>query len=431
MPSASGPRSATFASFRFPNYRLWFAAALVANVGMWAQRIGMDWIVLTDLSDESGTAVGLSVALQFLPTLLLSPYAGLLADRLPRRRLLMTTQGAQAVVTFTAAALVLSGAVRLWHVFALALVGGTVAAIDGPVKITFVNEFVPQDSVTNAVGLNSASFNVARLIGPAVAGLLIAAFGPGWVFVIAGLTFGCSISALASMNAATMHSLPPVPRARGQVLEAVRYVRRRRDLVATLTVLGVVTMFGLAFQLTSAMMARIEFGRGAGEFGALGSALAVGSLTGALLAARRKYPRVRLVLGSGFALSVALGVSALMPSFGWYLVAAAPIGFASMTMITAANATIQTRVEPSMRGRVMALYLMIFLGGVPVGSPLLGWIGETLGPRAAIGLGAVATFAVCAVMSVVAVRRWGVRPRYYRCPTTNRRRLDLDLAKAA
>ncbi len=431
MAFSSVTRSATFASFRFPNYRLWFAAALIANVGAWAQRIGMDWIVLTELSEESGTAVGLSVALQFLPTLLLSPYAGLLADRLPRRRLLMTTQGAQALVTFTGAALILTGAVQLWHVYSLALVGGIVAALDGPVKITFVNELVPADSVTNAVGLNSASFNVARLIGPAVAGLLIAAFGPGWVFVVAGFTFLGSITALSSMNTTTMHTQPPVPRAKGQMMEAVRYVRGRRDLVVVLTVLGVVTTFGLAFQLTSAMMARIEFGLGAGEFGALGSALAVGSLAGAILAARRKQPRVRLVLGAATALSVALGISAVMPTFGWYLVSVPAIGLSSLTMITAANAAIQTTVEPAMRGRVMALYLMIFLGGIPVGSPLLGWIGETMGPRAAVGLGAVTTLLVVVVMTWVAVYRWGLRPMLTRSEDTRVPRLELTYAKAA
>ncbi|QAY69132.1 MFS transporter [Xylanimonas protaetiae] len=410
--------SATFASLRFPNYRLWFAAALVANVGAWAQRVGQDWIVLTHLTDNSGTAVGFSVAMQFLPVLLLSPYAGVLADRLPRRRLLMTTQALMGLNSVVLAVLVLTGAVQLWHMFALALVGGCVSAIDNPVRATFVSELVPEANLTNAVGLNSASFNAARLVGPGIAGLLIAAVGPGWVFAITAATFALSITAMAAMNPRTLHLLPQAPRARGQLREAVAYVRGRGDIQVIMLVVGVVTMFGLNFQLTSAMMARVEFGLGPGEFGMLGSVLAVGSLAGALLAARRKEPpRVRVVLGAALAFGIAQGVSALMPSYLTYLLLAAPIGFASLTMLTAANAALQTSVEPAMRGRVMALYMMMFLGGAPIGSPLVGWVGETFGPRVAILVGAVATLVVVVAAWTWAHRRWRVRYRVTRPAT--------------
>ncbi|WP_041582809.1 MFS transporter [Xylanimonas cellulosilytica] len=407
--------SATFASLRFPNYRLWFAAALVANVGAWAQRVGQDWIVLTHLTDNSGTAVGFSVAMQFLPVLVLSPYAGLLADRLPRRRLLMSTQALMGLNAVVLATLVLTDVVQLWHVYLLALVGGCISAIDNPVRATFVSELVPPDNLTNAVGLNSASFNAARLVGPGIAGLLIAAVGPGWVFVINACTFALSITAIAAMNPRKLHVLPSAPRAKGQLREAVVYVRGRGDIQVIMLVVGVVTMFGLHFQLTSALMARVEFGLGAGEFGMLGSVLAVGSLAGAILAARRKEPpRVRLVLGAAFGLAAALGVSALMPSYLTFLLLAAPIGFASLTMLTGANAALQTSVAPAMRGRVMALYMMVFLGGAPVGSPLVGWIGETFGPRVAIGLGAAVTLTVCVIAWRWAHCRWRVSYRLTR-----------------
>ncbi|GAB2466653.1 MFS transporter [Xylanimonas ulmi] len=410
--------SATFASLRFPNYRLWFAAALVANVGAWAQRVGQDWIVLTHLTDHSGTAVGVSVAMQFLPVLALSPYAGVLADRLPRRRLLMATQSLMGLNSVVLAVLVLTGAVRLWHVFALALVGGCVSAVDNPVRATFVSELVPEASLTNAVGLNSASFNAARLVGPGVAGLLIAAVGPGWVFVITAATFALSIAAIAAMNPRALHVLPSAPRAAGQLREAVAYVRDRGDVQVIMGVVGVVTMFGLNFQLTSAMMARVEFGLGPGEFGLLGSALAVGSLAGALLTARRTQPpRVRVVLGAALAFGLAQGVSALMPSYLTYLLLAAPIGFTSLTMLTAANAALQTSVTPAMRGRVMALYMMVFLGGAPFGAPLIGWVAETFGPRVAILAGAVATLLAVAAGWTWAHRRWRVRYRLTRPAT--------------
>jgi MFS family permease len=407
--------SQTFASLRFPNYRLWFAAALVANVGVWAQRVGQDWIVLTHLTDNSGTAVGFSVALQFLPVLLLSPYAGLLADRLDRRKLLMTTQALLGLNAVVLAVLVLSGAVQLWHMYVLAAVGGCISAIDNPARATFVSELVPEDDLTNAVGLNSASFNTARLVGPGVAGLLIAAVGPGWVFVINAVTFGLSILAISAMNPRALRVLPAAPRTRGQLRAAVTYVRGRGDLQVIMIVVGVATMFGLHFQLVSAMMARVEFGMGAGEFGLLGSALAVGSLAGALLAARRtEPPRVRVVLGAAIAFALALAVSAFMPTFELYLLSAIPIGLASLTMITSANAALQTSVEPVMRGRIMALYMMVFLGGTPVGSPLVGWIGETFGPRTAIVVGATATLTIAVAAWAWAHRRWQVAYRVTR-----------------
>jgi MFS family permease len=404
--------AATFTSLRYPNYRLWFGAALVANVGTWMQRIAQDWLVLTDLTDDSGVAVGITTALQFLPFLLLGPWTGLLADRLPRRRLLMCTQGAMGLLALGLGALVLSGGAELWHVYAFALGLGVATAFDNPVRQTFVAELVPPEKLANAVGLNSASFNAARLVGPGVAGLLIAAVGSGWVFVINGVTFAATIAAVALMKPAQMWAKERVPRGKGQIREGLRYVRGRTDIVVIMVVMAVVSAFGLNFQLTSAMMARVEFGQGAGEFGLLGSVLAVGSLAGALLAARRERPRVRLVIGAAFAFAVATAVNALMPTYLTYVLTTIPVGLASLTMITAANSAIQTSTAPVVRGRVMALYMMVFLGATPIGSPIIGWIGEAFGPRTAILVGSVSTFLVAVGATVWAIRRWRLQVRY-------------------
>ncbi len=404
--------NSTFASLRYPNYRLWFAGALVANIGTWMQRVGQDWLVLTDLSDDSGLAVGITTALQFAPTLLLSAWAGLLADRVNRRKLLMCTQAAQGVLAFALGALVLSGHAQLWHVYVFAALLGAVAAIDQPVRQTFVAELVPARRLSNAVGLNSTSFNAARLIGPGLAGLLIAAVGTGWVFVINGVSFAATILALVLMRTSELHPMPVAPRAKGQIREGVRYVRGRTDILVIMAVIGVVSTFGLNFQMTSALMARAEFGKGAGEYGILGSVLAIGSLGGALLAARRERPRVRLVIGAAFAFGVATGVQALMPTFASYAVACIPVGLASLTMLTAANTTIQMSTDPAVRGRVMSLYMIVMLGATPVGSPIVGWIGETFGPRWSIGIGSITALLVSAAAALWARKRWNVQVRY-------------------
>lgn len=398
--------SATFSSLKYYNYRLWFGSALVANIGTWMQRIAQDWLVLTVLTANSGVAVGVITALQFAPVLALSAWAGVLADRLPRRKMLMATQGASGLLALGLGALVLSGNVELWHVYGFALALGCVSALDGPVRQTFVAEMVPSDKLSNAVGLNSASFNAARLIGPGVAGLLIAAVGTGWVFIINGISFGATIFALSRMRTREMHRLPSASREKGQIREGIRYVRGRSDIIVIMVVLSVVSTFGLNFQLTSAMMARVEFGMGAGEYGMLGSILAIGSLTGALMAARRERPRVRLVIGSAFAFAISTGVMALMPSYATFALACIPVGFASLTMMTAANTTIQMTTDPVMRGRVMSLYMIVFLGATPVGAPIVGWIAEAYGPRWAIGIGSLTALLVSVGAAIWAMRNW-------------------------
>jgi len=406
--------SSTFSSLRVPNYRLWFGAALVANIGTWMQRIAQDWVVLTVLTNNSGTAMGAVTALQFLPFLLLSPYAGVLADRLPRRRLLQFTQGAMGILAFAMAALVLSGLVRLWHVYILAFLLGAVSAIDTPVRQTFVSELVTPDLLANAVGLNSASFNAARLIGPGVSGLLISAVGPGWVFLINGITFAATIIALQLMNRSDLRILPVAPKAKGQIREAVRYVRKRSDIVLLMVVMAVTSTLGLNFQITSALMSRVAFNLDAGEFGLAGSIMAIGSLAGALLAARRERPRVALVLGAGFGFAISMALAAVMPTYVTYVLATIPMGLCSLTMMTATNATIQTTTAPEMRGRIMAFYMMVFQGATPIGAPIVGWIGSHFGPRWSIGVGAIAVFAICVVATLWAMKNWHIHVEAHR-----------------
>lgn len=404
--------SPTFASLRYYNYRLWFSAALVANVGTWMQRVAQDWLVLTVLTDNSGTAVGIVTALQFLPVLALSAWAGVLADRVDRRKLLIITQTALGVLALALGTLVLSGYAELWHVYVFAALLGCVTAIDNPVRQTFVAEMVPKEKLSNAVGLNSAGFNAARLVGPGAAGLLIAAFGPGWMFIINGLTFAAVIVAMTRMRVSELNRLPVTARAKGQIREGVRYVRNRSDIVVIMCVVCVVSTFGLNFQLTSAVMATAEFGKGAGEYGILGSILAIGSLAGALLAARRERPRVRLVIGSAFAFGVSTGLMAIMPTYWTYALMSIPVGFSSLTMLTAANSTIQMTTEPQMRGRVMALYMMVFLGATPIGSPVVGWIAETYGARWAIGIGSITALLVAAGAALWTKRNWDYTVKY-------------------
>lgn len=402
----------TFASLRFFNYRMWFAGALVANIGTWMQRIAQDWLVLTILSDDSGLAIGIVTGLQFLPMLLLSPFGGLLADRLPRRQLLIATQSALGLLAAGLGVLVLSGAAELWHVYVFALMLGVVTALDNPVRQTFVAEMVPPASLPNAVGLNSASFNAARLIGPGISGLLIAVVGPGWIFIINALSFGATIFSLTLMRTHELQEMPHATRGRGQIREGLAYVRGRSDIMTIMVVVGVVGALGLNFQMTSALMVREIFDKEASAYGVLGSIMAIGSLGGALLAARRKQPRVRLVLGAALAFGIASGLMALMPTYEMYALMTIPVGFASLTMMTAANATVQMSTDPHFRGRVMSLYMMIFLGTTPIGAPFVGWIGETFGARWSVGVGSIAAILVAIGAAIWAKRHWDIEVIY-------------------
>ena len=404
--------SPTFRAFRAFNYRLWAAGAIVSNIGTWMQRVAQDWLVLTVLTDHSAVAVGITTGLQFAPMLVLAPLAGVLADRVPKRRLLLLTQAAMGLVGLVLGLLVVSGAAQLWHAYALALALGIVAAIDAPARQAFVSEMVPREDLSNAVGLNSASFHAARIVGPGLAGLLIAWVGTGPVFLINAATFAGTLFSLTHMRVNELAPAPRSERGKGQLREGLRYVRGRPDILLILVVVGLVGTFGLNFQMTTAIMATAQFGKGSGEYGLLGSIMAIGSLGGALLAARRERPRLRLVVGATFAFGVFATAAALMPTYELFALALIPVGLSSLTLMTSANATVQLSVAPEMRGRVMALYMAIFMGGTPVGAPIIGWVGGALGPRWTILVGGLVSLVTAVVALVYVVRTKQLRVRY-------------------
>jgi MFS family permease len=375
--------SPTFRALSNRNYRIYAAGALVSNVGTWMQRVAQDWLVLQ--LTHSGTSLGITTGLQFLPAMLLSPIAGVVADRFPKRTVLRCTQMFLAATSAILAVLAVTGTARAWHVYVLAFVFGVGTAFDAPARQSFVVEMVGKDDLANAVGLNSASFNSARIIGPAVAGSLVAALGggvqaTGWVIAFNAISYLAVFTSLTRLDGSRL-SPAPVTKGRGAVLEGVRYVRSRPDLVLILTCVFFVGTFGMNFQMTSALMSTEVFHVGPGRYGLLATIMATGSLAGALLAARRARPRPALVVGAGLCFGVIEIVAGLMPTYTTFAMVLPLLGLSALTMITSANATIQITTSPVMRGRVAALYLMIFMGGTPAGAPLIGWVGETFGAR--------------------------------------------------
>jgi MFS family permease len=376
--------SPTFQALSVRNFRLYSMGSLVSNTGTWMQRTAQDWLVL-ELT-HSGTALGITTGLQFLPFLMFTPWAGLIADRSSKRRLLACTQLAAAAAAGALGLLAVTGLATAWHVYVLAFVFGIGTAFDAPARQSFVVEMVGRDLLPNAVGLNSASFNVGRIVGPAVAGLLIAALGSGVqatgaVILLNAFSYLAVIGSLKAMRSSELSPSVPVARAKGALREGVSYVRARPDLVFVFVVAFAAGTFGLNYQMTTALMATQEFHKGAGQYGILGSMMAIGSLTGALLAARRGYPRrVVLVLSTG-AFALAEIAAGLMPTY-WLFACWLPIvGISAMTMMNSLQTVVQLSVDAHMRGRVIALFMMIFMGGTPFGAPVIGWIGESFGPR--------------------------------------------------
>ena len=383
--------SPTFRALRNRNYRLYLAGSVVSNTGTWMQRVAQDWLVLS-LPGTGGTELGITTGLQFLPVLLLAPYAGVVADRFPKRLLLQLTQLSMAVSSLLLGLIAVSGHAEVWMVYALSFAFGIGSAFDAPTRQSFVSEMVGRDDLTNAVGLNAASFNVARLMGPALAGLLIGLLGDGarasgWVILLNGVSYFAVIWQLRRMDERLLHTPEPRGRAPGQLREGLRYVRSQPKMVMILVLVFFAGTFGMNFQITSALMATQEFGKGAGEFGVLGSVLAVGSLSGALLAARRPRIRVRLLVLAATGFGVAEIVASVMPTYLAFACFAPVIGFCTITLLNSANATMQMESDPALRGRVMALYMTVVQGGTPIGSPVIGWIGEHLGARWTLSIG--------------------------------------------
>jgi MFS family permease len=400
-----------FRSLRVRNYRLYASGQAVSLTGTWMQRVAQDWLVLV-LSDGSGTALGVVTALQFGPTLLFSLYGGVLADRYDKRRVLMFTQSAMVVLAAALGLLDISGSVALWHVYVLAFLLGVASALDVPVRQSFVVEMVGGDDLTNAVSLNSATFNSARIVGPAVAGLAITAVGTGWVFLANSLLTVAVIVGLALMRPDELFRSTPTGREPGQLRAGLRYVRSRPDLVLPMVLIFVVGTFGLNFQLTLALMAREVFGRGAAAYGLLSTSIAVGSLVGALLSTRRTTrPRQRMLLLSALTFGLVEAAAGLMPTYLALAIALVPAGITALTFTIAANSSVQLGADPAMRGRVMALYLMCFMGGTPIGAPLIGVLSDAFGPRAGVVGGGLVCAVAAVVLGLIFTRRRGLRLR--------------------
>lgn len=399
--------SPTFLALRARNFRLFAAGQVVSNTGTWMQRVAQNWLVL-GLTGGSGAALGVTTGLQFLPLLLFSLWGGVLADRLPKRRLLVVTQAAMGLQALVLGLLVLTGTVTVWQVYLLAFLLGTAAAVDTPVRQSFVVEMVGADVLPNAVALNSATFNLGRVFGPALAGLLIAGLGgTGPVFLINAVSYLAVIAGLLLMRTGELRPAPRGARGPGALRAGLRYVVRRPDLRLVMAVVLVVGTIGFNFEITMALMGTREFGVEARGFGLLGSAFAVGALGGALLAARRggrngRRPGLRLVLALALGFGVLEAVAALAPTYRAFVVLLVPTGLLAIWFATSANAFLQLGAEPGVRGRVMALYTLVFLGGTPFGAPVVGWLGQVLGPRwTLLGSGAAVVLLVVAAVAVL------------------------------
>ena len=401
----SAPHTSAFRSLRRHNYRLWAAGALVSNIGTWVQRTAQDWLVLMVLTHRSASAVGVVMALQFAPQFLLLPWTGSAADHLDQRKLLIVTQATMGALALVLGLLTVSGVVHLWHVYVFAFLFGCAAAFDAPVRQVFVSQLVSDEDLHNAVTLNSMSFTLGGLVGPAAAGLLIAAVGSGWAFLLNGVSFFAVLVSLFLLRAGELRPSARAVRARGSFLEGLRYVSRRPDLIAILLMLFLIGTFGLNFPIFISTMAVRVFHADARGFGVLSSVMAVGTIAGALLSARSGRPTLTTLLWSSGLLGVGFTLAGFTPNYWSFAAALVVVGVAYLTFVNATNPLMQLSTEPLMRGRVMALRVGIALGGTPIGAPAVGWVADHLGPRWALGVGAGSGFAAAAVAAHALIRR--------------------------
>jgi MFS family permease len=403
------PGGGAFRSLRVRNYRLWAAGALVSNIGAWMQRIAQDWLVLTQLTHNNATAMGVVMGLQFAPQVLLLPLTGFAADHLDRRKLIFATQTAMGLLALGLGLLTVTGLVRLWHVYLFAGLLGCVTAFDGPARQTFVAELVCEAHLSNAVALNSTSFNLARMIGPALAGGAIAAVGTGWLFLINAASFGAVIASLSLLRGHELHVGERAPRGHGTLARGFRYIWARPDLKALMLMFFLIGAFGLNFPIYISTMSVRVFHVGPSGFGLLTTAMAIGSVTGAFLSARRDKPRITLLLAAGLLFGAGFTAAALAPSYALFALCLAIIGVSNQTLTTTTTAAVQLSTEPTMRGRVMAILLAVALGGTPLGAPLVGWIADRFGPRWALAVGAAAGFGAALVAARYLTKYRGLR----------------------
>lgn len=406
--------SRTFASFEVKNYRYYFAGALVSNIGTWVHRIAQDWLVLTELTDGSSSALGLVTALQFLAIPFLAPYAGGIVDRFSKRAVLIVTQLLLMLNSFAMWLIVFTDVAQLWHVYMLAFVQGIIISFDNPARQAFVPEIVSQERLANAVGLNSTSFNGARLVGPGAAGFMIAAFNDDVApaLLINTLSFVAMLIALIVLDTKELHPSPRAAR-KGAIRGGLKYLKTKPDIVVLLVIVFMLGTFGLNFQIFNATMATQIFGKGSGEYGLLGTIMAIGTLAGALMAARRQRPRMRTILLALLAFSLLTIGLAFSPNYLVYAALLVPTGFFSLTVMTSANAAVQLSSDPLFRGRVMAIYMAIFLGGTPIGAPIIGWLGDAIGPRSTLLFGGGANLiAVVGILMYFWTKGMRLRIRY-------------------
>jgi len=401
-PSSRSPRpkptrSTTFGSLRTRNFRLFATGQLFSNIGTWMQRIAQDWLVLS--LTGSATAVGITTALQFLPTLLLGLVGGLIADRYPKRRILLATQTAMGAVAGTLAFLTLTHQVAAWHVYLIAFGLGLVTAVDNPTRQAFVNEMVGPSQLSNAISINSSVFQLGGLVGPAVSGAVISAVGPGYSFAINALSYAAPLIALARMRTGDLRPTPRVTAQAGQLRDGLRYAAGHPDVLWPTVLAGVFGMFTSNLPVTLAAYAKSVFHSGASGYGLLSAIVAVGSVTGALISARQPRPRLRRLMAFGAALAALDMLSAAAPGQAAYGALLLPIGACTLLLMTSANSTVQTAAHDAIRGRVMGVYLLVFIGGAAAGGPLLGLVDQHAGPRAGMLLAGLVPAAATALIA--------------------------------
>ncbi|PWS40442.1 MFS transporter [Streptomyces sp. ZEA17I] len=397
----------TFSSLKIRNYRLFATGAVISNTGTWMSRITQDWLVLS--LTGSATAVGITTALQFLPMLLFGLYGGVIADRLPKRQILLVSQAMLGLCGIALAVLTLTGVVEVWHVYLIAFLLGMVTVVDNPARQSFVSEMVGPAQLRNAVSLNSANFQSARLIGPAVAGVLITTVGSGWAFLLNGLSFLAPLIGLLMMRTSELHASVRVPRAKGQLREGLRYVRGRPELIWPIVLVGFVGTFGFNFPIWLTAFADGVFGGGAGMYSFFNILMAAGSLAGALLSARRRSTRLRMLVAAGTAFGLLEIAASLSPYVWLFSLLLVPIGMLGLTTNITANTSVQMAADPEMRGRVMSLYMMVFAGGTPVGAPIVGWISDTYGARVGFASGGVISVIAALAVGFALARVGGLR----------------------
>lgn len=390
------PKTGPFRALRSFNFQVWSAGSLVSNVGTWMQRVAQDWLVLTQLTHHNASALGVVMALQFAPQLLLLPWTGLAADHFNQRKLLMFTQATMGVLALTLGALTILGVIRLWHVYLFAFLFGSAAALDAPVRQTFVTELVGDEDIPSAISLNSTSFNAARMVGPAAAGLVITTVGTGWAFLINGISFAAVLISMILFRSEEIRTNARASRSASGFMTGLRYVWSRPNLRVILIMLFLIGTFGLNFPIFISTMAISIFHTGARGYGLLTSIMAIGTIAGALVAGASR-PRFGLLIAGTAVFGIGCTYGALSPGYWSFAGALVIIGVAALTFTNNTNSIMQLSAEPAMRGRVMALRLAVAMGATPIGAPIVGWVANRFGPRWALGVGAASGFAAAIV----------------------------------